>query len=173
VIELIKRILRLKSIDRDRGTYSATGDSLDLSDDGQPSDDSRRSKGESTVRDGVSQDDKLTVSKFIIDKQVKGAIAENLAKNYFLNKGYLVFPNLTAQGCIDMVVINENNEILKIDIKAVSRRKRDNGKINRCRTSLQKKLDVKILYVDIEKMECYFYKYNENHLKRRTKVEKI
>ena len=57
VIELIKRILRLKSIDRDRGTYSATGDSLDLSDDGQPSDDSRRSSGESTVRDGVSQDD--------------------------------------------------------------------------------------------------------------------
>ena len=172
MIKLIKRILRLKSIDRDRGTYSATGDSLDLSDDGQPSDDSRRPLGESARR-SVSQDDKLTVSKFIIDKQVKGAIAENLAKNYFLNKGYLVFPNLTAQGCIDMVVINENNEILKIDIKAVSRRKRDNGKINRCRTSLQKKLDVKILYVDIEKMECYFYKYNENHLKRRTKVEKI
>jgi len=57
VIKLIKRILRLKSIDRDRGTYSATGDSLDLSDDAQASDDSRRSKGESTVRDGVSQDE--------------------------------------------------------------------------------------------------------------------
>ena len=57
VIELIKRILRLKSIDRDRGTNSATGDSLDLSDDAQASDDSRRSKGESTVRDGVSQDE--------------------------------------------------------------------------------------------------------------------
>ena len=57
MLKLIKRILRLKSIDRDRGTYSATGDSLDLSDDGQPSDDSRRSKGESTVRDGVSQNE--------------------------------------------------------------------------------------------------------------------
>ena len=57
VIELIKRILRLKTIHRDRGTNSANGDSLDLSDDGQPSDDSRRSKGESTVRDGVSQDE--------------------------------------------------------------------------------------------------------------------
>ena len=45
MIKLIKRILRLKSIDRDRGTYSATGDSLDLSDDGQPSDDSRREGG--------------------------------------------------------------------------------------------------------------------------------
>jgi len=52
----IKHKIKFK-IDRDRGTYSATGDSLDLSDDGQPSDDSRRSKGESTVRDGVSQDE--------------------------------------------------------------------------------------------------------------------
>ena len=56
MIELIKRILRLKSIDRDRGTYSATGDSLDLSDDGQPSDDSRRPLGESARR-SVSQDE--------------------------------------------------------------------------------------------------------------------
>ena len=58
VIELIKKILRLKTIHRDRGTYSATGDSLDLSDNGQPSDDSRRPLGENTVRGGVSQDDK-------------------------------------------------------------------------------------------------------------------
>ena len=57
MIELIKRILRLKSIDRDRGTNPATGVSLDLSDDAQASDDSRRSKGESTVRDGVSQNE--------------------------------------------------------------------------------------------------------------------
>ena len=56
VIELIKRILRLKTIHRDRGTYSATGDSLDLSDDGQPSDDSRRPLGESARR-SVSQDE--------------------------------------------------------------------------------------------------------------------
>jgi len=52
----IKHKIKFK-LDRDRGTYSATGDSLDLSDDGKPSDDSRRSSGESTVRDGVSQDD--------------------------------------------------------------------------------------------------------------------
>jgi len=113
------------------------------------------------------------MSKFIIEKQVKGAIAENLAKNYFLNKGFLVFPSLTAQGCIDMVVVNKNNKTLKVDVKCVSRRKRDNHKVNRSRTLLQKKLDVKILYVDIKKGECYFYKENKNHLKRRTKVEKI
>ena len=57
MIELIKRILRLKTIHRDRGTNSANGVSLDLSDDAKASNDSRRSKGESTVRDGVSQDE--------------------------------------------------------------------------------------------------------------------
>ena len=50
------KIIMIK-LDRDRGTNLATGISLDLSDDGQPSDDSRRSKGESTVRDGVSQNE--------------------------------------------------------------------------------------------------------------------
>ena len=43
-------------LDRDRGTNLATGISLDLSDDGQPSDDSRRPLGENTRR-SVSQDD--------------------------------------------------------------------------------------------------------------------
>jgi len=113
------------------------------------------------------------LKEFIIDKQVKGAIAENLAKNYFLNKGYLVFPNLTAQGCIDMVIINQNNKIMKIDVKSVSIRERDGYPVMRSRTLLQKKLDVKLLYVDINKRECWFYQEHENHLKRRTKVEKL
>jgi len=43
-------------IDRDRGTNLATGISLDPSDDGQPSDDSRRSLGESARR-SVSQNE--------------------------------------------------------------------------------------------------------------------
>ena len=64
VIELIKRILRLKTIHRDRGTNSANGDSLDLSDDGQPSDDSRRPLGESARR-SVSQDGKLKQPIFV------------------------------------------------------------------------------------------------------------
>ena len=64
VIELIKRILRLKTMHRDRGTNSANGDSLDLSDDGQPSDDSRRPLGESARR-SVSQDGKLKQPIFV------------------------------------------------------------------------------------------------------------
>ena len=41
----IKHRIKFKKIDRDRGTNLATGISLDLSDDGQPSDDSRREGG--------------------------------------------------------------------------------------------------------------------------------
>ena len=75
--------------------------------------------------------------------------------------------------CIDMIVVNENNEVIKVDVKSVCRRARDGHKINRCRTPLQKKLDVKILYVDADKKECYFYKEDKNHLKRRTQIQKI
>ena len=111
--------------------------------------------------------------KFILDKHVKGKEAENLAQIYFLKKGYHVFSNISQQGCIDMIVVNKDNELLKIDVKCVSRRKRDNHKVNRSRTPLQNDLDVKILYVDADKKECYLYKNYKNHLKRRTKVEKI
>lgn len=113
------------------------------------------------------------LKKFIIDKQVKGTVAENLAQMYFLQKGYLVFKSVTAQGCIDMIVINENDEIIKVDVKSVSRRERDGYPVMRCRTLLQKKLNVKLLYIDTEKKECWFYKEDENILKRRTEVEKI
>ena len=68
----IKNKIKIKKMDRDRGTYLANGISLDLSDDGQPSDDSRRSKGESTVRDGVSQDDNVFNDKTVSDDYKSG-----------------------------------------------------------------------------------------------------
>ena len=67
----IKHKIKIK-LDRDRGTYLANGISLDLSDDGQPSDDSRRSKGENTVRDGVSQDDNVFNDKTVSDDYKSG-----------------------------------------------------------------------------------------------------
>ena len=68
----IKHKIKIKKMDRDRGTYLANGISLDLSDDGQPSDDSRRSKGESTVRDGVSQNDNVFDDKTVSDDYKSG-----------------------------------------------------------------------------------------------------
>ena len=58
MLKLIKRILRLKSIDRDRGTYSATGDSLDLSDEGISKPEQRLSASDGkSARRGVPADD--------------------------------------------------------------------------------------------------------------------
>ena len=68
----VKNKIKFKKVDRDRGTYLANGISLDLSDDGQPSDDSRRSKGESTVRDGVSQNDNVFNDKTVSDDYKSG-----------------------------------------------------------------------------------------------------
>ncbi len=76
--------------------------------------------------------------KFILNKHVKGRESENLAQIYFLKNGYHVFSNVSQQGCIDMIVVNENNEVIKVDVKSVCRRARDGHKINRCRTTLQK-----------------------------------
>ena len=50
----IKHKIKFKKVDRDRGTYLANGISLDLSDDGQPSDDSRRLRERVPFADVVS-----------------------------------------------------------------------------------------------------------------------
>ena len=55
---------------------------------------------------------------FILDIHVKGKEAENLAQIYFLKKGYHVFNNVSQQGCIDMIVVNDKNETMKIDVKS-------------------------------------------------------
>ena len=54
----IKHKIKFKKMDRDRGTYSATGDSLDLSDEGisKPEQRLSASDGESARR-GVPADD--------------------------------------------------------------------------------------------------------------------
>ena len=113
----------------------------------------------------------MNQDRFILDMHVKGKEAENLAQIYFLKNGYHVFNNISQHGCIDLIVVNKDNELLKVDVKSVCRRARDGFIINRCRTELQKKLDVKILYVDTDKRECYFYKEDENPLKRRTPIQ--
>jgi hypothetical protein len=58
VIELIKRIFRLKSIDRARGTNPAKGVSLDLSDEGISKPEQRRSASDGeSARRGVPADE--------------------------------------------------------------------------------------------------------------------
>ena len=52
----IKNKIKFKRVDRDRGTNSATGVSLDLSDNAKASDDARISRGASSNAQGSPED---------------------------------------------------------------------------------------------------------------------
>ena len=77
-----------------------------------------------------------------------GTIHENLAVNQFLKKKCFVFKNVCQHGPIDIVVLHPNGEIELLDVKKRSLRKRDNLPIHRSLSELQKKLNVKLFYID-------------------------
>tara|TARA_R100001244_G_scaffold49591_2_gene43752 strand:+ start:322 stop:624 length:303 start_codon:yes stop_codon:yes gene_type:complete len=79
-----------------------------------------------------------------------GTIHEHLAINEFLKKGFLVFKNVMQQGPADIVVVSPDGEIELLDIKKRSVRKRDGFPVHRSLTKIQKKLKIKLYYVDNE-----------------------
>jgi Holliday junction resolvase-like predicted endonuclease len=87
---------------------------------------------------------------------IKGDLAEYLAQMYFLSQGYYVFNNVSQHGFIDFVAISETGEIRKIDVKCITRRKRDGGIINKCKTQIQKKHNVELFYICTETGENFF-----------------
>ena len=73
---------------------------------------------------------------------------------WLLKNGYWVFKNLAPQGPIDCIAVNKNTgESVLVDIKVLSRHK--NGYIrSKALTELQKKIKVRLLYVDTDNFEC-------------------
>ena len=67
----IKQRIKFKQVDRDRGTHSAKGVSLDLSDNAKASDELPASDGESTRR-SVPADDNVFKDKTISDDYKSG-----------------------------------------------------------------------------------------------------
>jgi Holliday junction resolvase-like predicted endonuclease len=84
----------------------------------------------------------------------KGHFAEQLGMAWLLKNDYWVFKNLAPQGPIDCVAVNKTtNQTTLVDIKTVSWHK--NGYVrSRTLTDEQKKLNVKILYVDTDNFSC-------------------
>ena len=84
----------------------------------------------------------------------KGHFGEQLGMAWLLKNGYWVFKNLAPQGPIDCIAVNKTtNETTLVDIKVVSWHK--NGYVrSRIFTEIQKKLNVKILYVDTDNFKC-------------------
>ena len=77
-----------------------------------------------------------------------GAINEYRAVIEFLSKGCEVFTNVKQHGCIDIVVIHPDGKIEKLDIKTRCERKIDQSPIHRALTAEQKKLGVRLYYID-------------------------
>ena len=72
---------------------------------------------------------------------------------YLLKRGNLVFKTIHDTGCVDFVTIDKHGKVNLYDVKTKSIRttgKRKGHYISRPRTNLQVKLDVNIMYVDLE-----------------------
>ena len=81
---------------------------------------------------------------------------------YLLKKGNLVFKTIHDTGCVDLVAIDKRGKIHLYDVKTSAKYqngKKKGKKINRILTSLQKRLNVELLMVDLEKEQCWVVKH--------------
>ena len=90
----------------------------------------------------------------LLSKVVKGTSAEHSAISWLLKKGYHVFKNVHVTGFIDVVIFN-GKELIGVDIKSETFRKKNGQMIYRKPTSKQDKYGVKLLFVK-KNGECYF-----------------
>ena len=86
-------------------------------------------------------------------KHIKGDVAELIAAEFFLNKGYYVFRNMSQHGPADLTVLDSDGNIILIDVKAVSLREKNGYKVNRTGTMEQERLGIQLLYVNLDTRE--------------------
>jgi hypothetical protein len=95
-------------------------------------------------------------------RQQEGRIAEAILIEYFLRRNCYVFAPLAAQGPVDLVVVDpETGEVILLDAKKDSKRTKGwqgrapNHRIHRTRKPTQKKLGVRMAYVNIDDRTVY------------------
>ena len=89
-------------------------------------------------------------------QSTKGTINEKRAIIYFLKKGCVVCKNVEHHGPYDISVTHPKGDTELLDVKTYLKRKRDGYPIHRNLTALQKKLGVKLFYID-ENMEGHYH----------------
>ena len=92
-------------------------------------------------------------------KHKKGFINHTKAILWLTENNYYVFNNISGLGPCDVIAMNDDGDIIKIDIKSESVRKTGTHaghKIRRMPSEQQKKMGVKLLMVTKEG-KCYFY----------------
>ena len=86
-------------------------------------------------------------------KHIKGDLAELIAAEFFIDKGFYVFRNMSQQGPADMAVLDPEGNIMLVDVKALSLRNKNGYKVNRTPSDEQARLNVQLCYVNLETRE--------------------
>ena len=91
-------------------------------------------------------------------KNSDGKRCELIAANWLFSQNCYVYSPFLEQGPVDLIAITPTRKVLLFDVKKAGRRK--NGSvISRLLGDEQKKLGVRLLYVDMETHECALYPY--------------
>ena len=86
-------------------------------------------------------------------KHIKGDRAELIAAEFFIEKGFYVFRNISQQGPADMAVLDPDGNLMLVDVKALSLRTKNGWKINRTPSNEQEKLNIQLCYVNLDTRE--------------------
>jgi len=94
-------------------------------------------------------------------RNVEGKRCEIIAVDWLLSQGCYTYTPTMEQGPIDVVALSPKGEWFFFDVKKASRRQ-DGTIISRLLTDKQKKLGVRLLYVDPTTGECHLYPHQFN-----------
>ena len=104
-------------------------------------------------------------------KHIKGYVAELIAAEFFLNKGFYVFKNMSQHGPADLTVLDHDGNLILIDVKAVSLREKNGWKVNRTGTVEQDRLGVQLLYVNLDTREVLDHAPRKGRYKKNNVVD--
>lgn len=83
-------------------------------------------------------------------KRDKGTLSELICTQELVLEGYDVFWPVADSGPVDIIAVHPTTgNIRLIDVKTLSRRTKDGSKIYRTPSSLQKKIGVEIIEIDL------------------------
>jgi hypothetical protein len=85
-----------------------------------------------------------------MQKHDKGTLSELICTKELVLEGYDVFWPVADRGPVDIIAIHPaTGNIRLIDVKTLSRRTKDGSKIYRTPSTLQKKIGVEIIEIDL------------------------
>jgi hypothetical protein len=96
---------------------------------------------------------------------LKGILAELAVAHDCLKQGYFVSKSLDPACPFDLVLTDDSGTSYLIDVKSVSRRKKNNSIISRSLSSIQKQMKVKFYFSNINGEP----KPNENTTRKRSR----